>query len=145
MKKIIDATITRTRMADRIAFTGFIPDVELDSLLRRAAMLVYPSFYEGFGLPVLESMKCGTPVVTSNTSSMPEVGGQACLYADPYDLEDLADKIYSMISNSELKTESWLSLVDPFTAAPFYWDVASNLTDELWDTYVDPDGSNPFM
>ena len=74
-------------MTDRVHFIGFARDEDLPALYREAACLAYPSLYEGIGFPVLEAMACGTPVVTSNVSSMPEVAGDAALLVDPYDVE----------------------------------------------------------
>jgi glycosyltransferase involved in cell wall biosynthesis len=66
-------------------------------------MLVLPSFYEGFGLPIIEAMACGCPVVTSNISSMPEFGGDAAVYINPHDAESLASEIKKLISSSNLR------------------------------------------
>ena len=68
-------------------------------------MVVYPSLYEGFGLPVLEAMSFDKPVVTSNIASIPEVGGEACLYFNPHSSEELADKICLISSNSNLRQD----------------------------------------
>ena len=72
-------------LADRIIFTGYVPDDELPHWYQAATIFCYPSLYEGFGLPVLEAMACGTPVVTSNTSSLPELAGDAAVLIDPTD------------------------------------------------------------
>ena len=82
--------VQRAREAG-VILTGFVADEHLPALYREAAMLVYPSLYEGFGLPVLEAMGCGTPVVASDTSSLPEVAGQAGLLVNPTDTGALAD------------------------------------------------------
>lgn len=78
---------------DRIVLTGYVSDAELLSLYYNAECVMYPSFYEGFGLPVLEAMTLGKAVVTSDISAMPEVGGDAVHYCDPYDIETIADGI----------------------------------------------------
>lgn len=75
---------------DEIIFTGKIPDETLKELYRASEALVYPSFFEGFGIPILEAFKSGVPVITSNTTAMPEVGGDAALYANPQDAESFA-------------------------------------------------------
>ncbi|MFC1733913.1 glycosyltransferase family 4 protein [candidate division KSB1 bacterium] len=86
-----------------IRHLDYVPEEDLPALMNGAEVFAYPSFYEGFGLPVLEAMQCGIPVVTSNISSMPEVGGEACLYIDPDSADDLADKIYSVVNNPKLQ------------------------------------------
>ncbi len=79
------------RHGDRVRVLGFVDDVDLPALYRHAALFAFPSLYEGFGLPVLEAMACGTPVVCSNTSSLPEVAGEAALLVDPLDIAGLAE------------------------------------------------------
>lgn len=74
---------------DKIIVTGFVPDEDLGTLYSQALCLVYPSFYEGFGIPMLEAQACGCPVITSNTSSMPEIGGKGAIYVDPYNVADI--------------------------------------------------------
>jgi alpha-1,3-rhamnosyl/mannosyltransferase len=81
-----------------IKFLGYIPDPELVALYHGATIMAYPSFYEGFGIPVLEAMASGCPVLTSNISSLPEVGGQAALYCNPYDIEDIAAKLEQLLN-----------------------------------------------
>jgi glycosyltransferase involved in cell wall biosynthesis len=83
-----------------IIYTGYVSDEELALLYSGADLFAFPSFYEGFGLPVLEAMACGCPVVTSRVSSLPEVCGDAARYVDPYDVNSIADGIYS-VSNEE--------------------------------------------
>lgn len=79
-----------------------VPDADLPEFYARAAVFAYPSFYEGFGLPVLEAMASGTPVVASNASSLPEVVGSAALLADPHDAGDLAAKLLSVLRDAAL-------------------------------------------
>jgi glycosyltransferase involved in cell wall biosynthesis len=83
-----------------IYYLGYISDIELAKVYNLASLFIYPSFYEGFGLPPLEAMACGTPVITSNVSSLPEVGGDAVIYCNPYDVEDIKNKI-EMVLNDE--------------------------------------------
>ncbi len=85
--------ISRHPMKKRIILTGFVEDADLPALLSSAEFLVYPSLLEGFGLPVLEAMACGTPVLTSDTSSMPEVAGEAALLVDPLSIESIENGI----------------------------------------------------
>jgi glycosyltransferase involved in cell wall biosynthesis len=82
--------VERMGLQGQVKFTGYVPDEDLPALYNGADLFCFPSLYEGFGLPVLEAMACGTPVVTSNTSSLPEVAGEAALLVDPYDVEAIA-------------------------------------------------------
>lgn len=88
---------------DDVIFKGFVRDEELVEYYRSARIVVYPSLYEGFGLPPLEAMASGTPVVTSNTSSIPEVVGTAALMVNPYDTEQLASTMELVLSDENLR------------------------------------------
>ena len=89
-------------VADQISFTGFIPEEDLVALYNLADVFVYPSLYEGFGLPVLEAMTCGTPVVTSPTGSIPEIAGEAALFVDPNNAEAISRGIIRVLGDKEL-------------------------------------------
>jgi glycosyltransferase involved in cell wall biosynthesis len=86
-----------------VILPGFITQADLPALYRQATMLVYPSLYEGFGLPVVEAMACGTPVVTSNTTSLPEVVGDAALTVDPTDAAALAEAMSRLLDDMALR------------------------------------------
>lgn len=86
-----------------IKFTGYIDDADLPYFYNAAEVFIFPSFYEGFGLPILESMACGCPVISSNTSSMPEVGGDAPLYINPRELNEIKDALESLIGNKQMR------------------------------------------
>jgi glycosyltransferase involved in cell wall biosynthesis len=88
-----------------IIFTGRFEDIELSPLLWGADLFVLPSFYEGFGLPILEAMACGVPTLVSNTPSLVEVGGEASLSFDPHDIDDMAKVLDNVISNPTLRQE----------------------------------------
>ena len=90
---------------ENIYYLGFISDNELVKVYNLATCFVFPSFYEGFGLPVLESMACGTPVICSNTTSLPEVGGDAVVYCNPYDINDIKNKIELVLNDENLQKE----------------------------------------
>ncbi len=90
-------------LAPWVRILADIPDAEMAEFYNRAAVFAYPSLYEGFGLPILEAMACGTPVVSSSASSLPEVGGDAALYADPRDSRTFADQVARVLSDSELR------------------------------------------
>lgn len=91
----------------RIHFTGYLEKKDLNVLYSGAEAFVFPSLYEGFGIPVLEAMASGTPVITSRTSSLPEVAGDAVTYVDPYDVEALAGALETMESEEELR-KGWI-------------------------------------
>src|SRR5437588_2422250 len=88
-----------------IAFTGYVAENDLSALYSGATCFVYPSFFEGFGLPVLEAMQCGAPVIAGNRTSIPEVVGDAALFFDPFDTTALAQAISKMIDNSDFRSE----------------------------------------
>jgi len=90
---------------DYIHYLGFISDEDLAKTYNLASLFVYPSFYEGFGLPPLEAMACGTPVITSDISSLPEVGGEAVVYCDPHDINDIKKKIEFVLSDKKLQKD----------------------------------------
>lgn len=90
-------------IVERVSFPGFIPSEDMPALLSSAEMLIYPSFYEGFGLPVVEAMACGCPVVCSGNSSLPEVGGDAAMYCDPNAPGDIADKMERVLVDGVLR------------------------------------------
>jgi hypothetical protein len=90
-------------MDEQIILTGFISEEEKACCYRNAPVFVYPSLYEGFGLPVLEAMEAGTPVVASHAASIPEVGGDACAHFDPHSAGDLAAEIEQLLANNGLR------------------------------------------
>lgn len=93
------------QVTDRVKFLDFVDDENLQLLYQNAKCFVFPSLYEGFGLPVLEAMRAGCPVITSNVSSMPEAGGEAALYVDPESVSDIAEKIVSILTDKKLRSE----------------------------------------
>jgi glycosyltransferase involved in cell wall biosynthesis len=90
-------------LAPWVRILADIPDAEMAEFYNRAAVFAYPSLYEGFGLPILEAMACGTPVVSSSASSLPEVGGDAALYADPRDSRAFAHQVARVLSDRGLR------------------------------------------
>jgi glycosyltransferase involved in cell wall biosynthesis len=98
----IQRTIKQLGMEGDVALTGRVPSEHLPGLYANAALLVMPSFYEGFGFPVAEAMASGTPVVCSNASSLPEVAGDAALLADPHKPEEFAERIAEVLDNATL-------------------------------------------
>jgi glycosyltransferase involved in cell wall biosynthesis len=114
-----------------VVFTGCLPDEDLLLFYHAADCLVYPSFYEGFGLPVLEAMACGCPVITSNVSSLPEVAGEAALLIDPYRFETITAALVSLLTNPDLSQ----SLIQRGfeQARRFTWEAAARKTVEVFE------------
>ncbi len=107
-------------MEKEIIFTGFVPSESLPFLYNGASAFVYPSLYEGFGLPVLEAMACGAPVVTSNVSSLPEVTGDAAVLINPYSVDELANGISRIVSDEGLRNSCIAKGTD--RAKSFTWE-----------------------
>jgi glycosyltransferase involved in cell wall biosynthesis len=121
-------TCKSLRLDEAVLFTGFIDEEDLPDLYRGAELFVYPSLSEGFGLPILEAMACGVPVITSNVSSMPEVAGQAAVLIEPREPEALAAAIASVLSDEALR--GWLREQGLGRAKAFSWpDVARRTLD----------------
>ena len=135
MKKICDASVRETGMENKIVFTGYISEQELDSLFRMAGLLIYPSLYEGFGIPILEAMKMGLPVITSNITAMPEVAGGAAYLVDPNSIEDMTSAMSEVLQNKILREEmieKGLELVHPYT-----WKNVSERYLELYQEIIE--------
>jgi glycosyltransferase involved in cell wall biosynthesis len=115
----------------RVIPIGYVPDRDLPSIYQRASLFAYPSLYEGFGLPVLEAMSCGTPVITSNISSLPEVAGNAAILVDPYNVEEIATSILRVLQDNQLCHE--LSSKGKEQASKFTWEECAQQT---LNTYI---------
>ncbi|MBI1789606.1 MAG: glycosyltransferase family 4 protein [Acidobacteria bacterium] len=100
---LVFESVSFDSLPPRVHFTGYVSEEQLASLYTGALALIYPSLYEGFGLPPLEAMACGTPVVTSHGTSLPEVAGDAVVPVDPEDVESIAEGILSVASSEELR------------------------------------------
>jgi glycosyltransferase involved in cell wall biosynthesis len=97
----LDATIAASGVASRVLRTGYLDDDDIPALLRRAAAVAYPAFVEGFGLPALEALSCGAPLVTSENSAMSEVTGDAALLVAPSDVDGLADALATLVAGGQ--------------------------------------------
>ena len=95
--------INKAKESENIRFLSNVTNNELVKLYNESKLFVFPSFYEGFGFPVLEAIACGTPVITSNVSSLPEVGGDAVLYCNPNDIDDIAKKMEMVLKDEALQ------------------------------------------
>jgi glycosyltransferase involved in cell wall biosynthesis len=112
--------VHRFQLHRHVRFFGFVPEATLAALYRLASVFVFPSLYEGFGLPPLEAMAAGTPVVTSNVSSLPEVVGDAAVLIDPMDAGAIADAIARVLDDASLRDELIRRGRDRVTA--FSWE-----------------------
>jgi glycosyltransferase involved in cell wall biosynthesis len=99
----LTARVRSLGLSGRVVFPGYVDDDDKAALISGATALVYPSLYEGFGLPVLEAMACGTPVLTSNVSSLPEVAGDAALLVNPLDVDDISAGMSRLITDADLR------------------------------------------
>jgi glycosyltransferase involved in cell wall biosynthesis len=116
-----DATFAAIqRHGELVRALGYVPDEELPCLYRQAELVCYPSLYEGFGIPVLEAMQCGTAVLTSNVSSMPEVGGEAARYADPRDVAAIRRALAELLGDRGLRERCAVAGLEQ--ARRFDWD-----------------------
>ena len=103
-KEVFDA-VKEFKLEKEIVFTGYVPDEEVPSIIRGADLFVYPSLYQGFGLPPLEAMACGIPVITSNVSSLPEVVGEAGILIDPLSINEIQEAIPKLLQEEGLRKE----------------------------------------
>lgn len=123
----------------------WLSDKDMPLLYSAATVLLYPSLYEGFGLPILEAMACGIPVITSNISSMPEVGGNAAIYVDPENVEDMKKKLKTTMEDRDLRQEL---IKNGFKqAANFSWKKCAQETVKVYKNLLgtkvfDPEGSD---
>lgn len=119
------ATLRRLGLENRIKFLGYVPEEDRAPLMREAELFVLPSLYEGFGLPVLEAMACGTPVVTSARGALPEVGGEAVVYADPLRPESIANGILSVLENPNFR--QGMTTAGLIQAESFQWTTSARV------------------
>ncbi len=125
----------------RVKFLGYVPRAELPGLFSGATALVYPSLLEGFGLPIVEAMACGTPVITSNNSSMREVAGEAAVLVDPRNVREITDAMARVAEDRNLRKE--LSAKGIKRAAEFSWTNTAELTLQAYREALGPPHSPP--
>jgi glycosyltransferase involved in cell wall biosynthesis len=119
----IFAEVERQALAERVHFPGFVADADLPALYTLADLFAFPSFYEGFGLPVLEAMACGTPVICADNSSLPEVAGEAALTVGAEQTEALAEGMRRLLADEELRRQ--LAQRGTVQAGKFTWQEAA--------------------
>jgi glycosyltransferase involved in cell wall biosynthesis len=129
------ATIRDTGMTDYVHVTGFVADSDLPALYSGAVCMAFPSVYEGFGIPPLEAMACGVPVVSSNTSSMPEVVEDAALLIDPYSVDDIHNALERVITDHELRKT--LIARGFIQAKKFTWENSAHQLHQLYQQLLE--------
>ncbi len=130
----IQTAIAAAGLTDRVILPGFVPDSELVCLYSQAYALVQPSLMEGFGLPAVEAMACGTPVLSSRAGSLPEVIGDAGVFFDPSDVASMAATMSRLLADHRLRDDLALKALD--RASLFTWDRAAKLLLESFDELV---------
>ena len=121
-------------IANQVKFLDYVPYDNLPKIISGAIALVFPSLWEGFGLPVLEAMACGTPVITSNLSSLPEVAGDAAILIDPYKVEEITDAMQAIANETGLR--SHLSQLGLQRATKFSWEKTGQATVEVLKRFL---------
>lgn len=127
--------IEQHHLTTSIGFAGRVPETRLPPLYRGAEALVFPSLYEGFGLPILESMACGTPVVTANITAMPETAGDAALLVDPMSVDEISEAMNRTVSDTSLRRQ--LRDKGLARASTFSWQNTAALVREILTTRVE--------
>jgi glycosyltransferase involved in cell wall biosynthesis len=128
--KELHRAVSASSVADRVDFTGFVDDADLLQLYGACDLFVFPSFYEGFGLPILEAMACARAVACSNLTAMPEVADGAGILFDPHSAEEMARAMSDVLLDSELKAR--LERLGTYRAAQFSWEQAAKRTLEVY-------------
>ena len=127
--KAIEETFEQMKFKNEVLFTGRISDEDLAKVLGSATALTYIPYLEGFGIPILEAMQCGTPVITSNITAMPEVAGNAARLIDPFNIDEICDAMNEVWVNENLQNE--LSVNALAQSKNFSWDKTAEL---LWNS-----------
>lgn len=120
---------------DAVHFIGYVPDEDMPALYSAAELFVFPTLYEGFGIPVIEAQRCGTPVLTSNVSALPEVGGDGAAYVDPYDVKDIAQGMKELLQNEERKQN--LIELGSINAERFSWEASAGKLNEIVEGLIE--------
>ncbi len=131
---VLAAQAAALGITQQVKFLSYVPYAELPTLLNQAIALVFPSLWEGFGLPVLEAMACGTPVITSNLSSLPEVAGDAALLVDPYNVDAIANAMQALLTEANLRPH--LQQLSLARAQEFSWQKTAIATATILQQYL---------
>lgn len=128
--------INRKDIFNKITLTGYVQHSELPFIYNLATLFLYPSLRESFGIPIIEAMACGTPVITSNTSAMPEVANDAAMLVNPLNVESITQAIRKVLNNSNLHNHLKYSGLNRATA--FSWENTAQKTIQLYETVLNP-------
>ncbi|MFQ4142397.1 glycosyltransferase family 1 protein [Chlorogloeopsis sp. ULAP02] len=131
---LLQVQVEELGITEQVKFLNYVPDRELPKIISRAIALVFPSLWEGFGLPVLEAMACGTPVITSNLSSLPEVAGDAGILVNPYKVEEITEAMDKLATDAQLRDR--LSAAAISRASNFSWEKTGMATVEVLKQYL---------
>ncbi|MDM9382163.1 glycosyltransferase family 1 protein [Chlorogloeopsis sp. ULAP01] len=131
---LLQVQVEELGITEQVKFLNYVPDDELPKIISGAIALVFPSLWEGFGLPVLEAMACGTPVITSNLSSLPEVAGDAGILINPYKLEEITEAMNTLATDAQLRDR--LSAAAISRASNFSWEKTGMATVEVLKQYL---------
>ena len=123
--------VRRLNLADAVRFIGYVPVEELPLWYNSAELFVFPSLYEGFGLPVLEAMACGAPVVSSRESSLPELGADIPRYFNPYDVDNMTEVLRMVLEDEALRAH--MASQGPIRAGRFSWQRAARETLDVYE------------
>lgn len=128
-------TVEKHHLSDKLVFTGYVDEADLPIIYSGARVFVFPSLYEGFGLPPLESMSCGTPVVTSHVSSLPEVVADAALTVDPHDVRAIADAVHHIIVDDAIYAR--LRTASLARSEAFSWHQTAQMTLDIYASLIE--------
>jgi glycosyltransferase involved in cell wall biosynthesis len=130
----LQAKAEQLGIGHQVKFLDYLPYDQLPTIINQAIALVFPTLWEGFGLPVLEAMACGTPVITSNVSSLPEVAGDAALLVNPYNTDEITDAMQALATDSALRSR--LRTLSLNRASQFSWAKTAQATVEVLQRYL---------
>ncbi|NER91083.1 glycosyltransferase family 1 protein [Moorena sp. SIO3A2] len=126
---LLEAQAEQLDISSQVKFLGYVPQHQLPTMIRNAIAFVFPSLWEGFGIPVLEAMACGTPVITANLSSLPEVAGDAAILINPYNPEEITAAMAAVATDSQMR--SHLRMAGLARASEFSWQKTGQATVEI--------------
>ena len=130
----VQQLIQRLELENEVIVTEYVSDEKLPAIYAGADLFVFPSFFEGFGIPVLEAMACGLPVVLSNVASLPEAGGEAGYYVDPYSVDEIAEAMHNVLTQPALRES--LSRKSQAHAKNFSWERVARETMQIYQNAV---------